>query len=149
VGDFASVRNLTLNRNVGLIAVPPGTYGHFSVNAGSGFILGSADAIEPAVYNLQGLTVNGGAHIEIVGPVTLVIDGGLSVNSNVTFSNHAPESLTLKLAAGGLSVNGSVVLPATVIAPHGTVTLNGYAKLRGTVSADRLIVNGNAALLSP
>lgn len=148
-GDFQSLRNLTLNSKVGLIAVPPGTYGHFSANAGSGFTLGSADSVEPAVYNLQSLTLNGGARVEIEGPVIVVIDGGLSVNSNVTFSNHAPEWLTLKLASGGLSVNGSVVLPATVVAPRGTVTVNGTAKLRGTVSADRLIVNGNAALLSP
>jgi hypothetical protein len=67
----------------------------------------------------------------------------------VTFSNHAPEWLTLQLATGGLSVNGSVVLPATVLAPQGTVVLSGTAKLRGSVSADRLIVNGDAALLSP
>jgi rhamnogalacturonan endolyase len=149
VGDFETVRNLTLNSNVGLVAVPPGTYGHFSVNGGSGLILGSVDAVEPSVYNLQGLTLNGGARIEISGPVILVIDGGLSVNSNVTFSNHAPAWLRLQLASGGLSVNGNVVLPATVLAPRGTVTLNGNAKLRGTISADRLIVNGNAALLSP
>jgi O-glycosyl hydrolase len=149
VGDFETVRNLTLNSNVGLVAVPPGTYGHFSVNGGSGLILGSVDAVEPSVYNLQGLTLNGGARIEISGPVILVIDGGLSVNSNVTFSNHAPAWLRLQLASGGLSVNGNVVLPATVLAPRGTVTLNGNAKLRGTISADRLIVNGNATLLSP
>jgi len=149
VGDFQSVRNLTLNSNVGLVAVPSGTYGHFSANAGSGFVLGSADAIEPAIYNLQGLTLNGGAHVEIAGPVIVLIDGGLSVNSNVTFSNHAPQWLTLKLASGGLSINGSVVLPATVLAPRGTVVVSGTAQLRGIVSADRLIVNGNAALLSP
>lgn len=149
VGDFLSVRNLTINSNVGRVSIPPGTYGHFSANAGSGFILGSADATEPSVYNLQGLTLNGGAHVEIGGPVILVLDGGLSVNSNVTFSNHAPAWLTLKLATGGLSINGSVVLPADVLAPRGTVVLSGTARLRGTVSADRLIVNGNAALLSP
>lgn len=149
VGDFGSVRNLTLNSNVGPIAIPPGTYGHFAANAGSGFVLGVAGDVEPAVYNLQGLTLNAGAHLEVAGPVILVLDDGLSINSNVTFSDHAPAWLTLKLAAGGLSVNGSVVLPADVIAPRGTVTLNGNANLRGTVSADRLIVNGNAALLSP
>ena len=148
IGDFATVRNLTLNSNVGLVAVPPGTYGSFSANGGSGFVLGVAGA-GPSVYHLQNLTLNGGSRIEVVGPVILVLNRGLSINSNVTFSNHAVEWLTLELASGGLSVNGSVLLPATVIAPSGTVTLNGNATLRGKVKADRLIVNGNATLENP
>ena len=43
----------------------------------------------------------------------LVLNRGLSINSNVTFSNHASEWLTLEFASGGLSVNGDVLLPAT------------------------------------
>jgi O-glycosyl hydrolase len=155
-GDFATVRNLTLKSNVGLVRVPPGTYGSFSANDGSGFILGKAGGeaggeagAGPAIYNLQNLTLNGGSRIEVIGPVILVLNRGLSVNSNVTFSNHTAAWLTLKFASGGLAVNGTVLLPATVIAPSGTVNLNGNATLRGTVKADRLIVNGNATLENP
>jgi hypothetical protein len=148
-GDFATLRNLTLNSNVGLIAVPPGTYGSFAANSGSGFVLGVAGAIEPAIYNLQNLTLNGGSRIEIAGPVIFTLAGGLSVNSGVTFSEHAVEWFTLQLASGGLSLNGAVVLPAKVIAPSGTVTLNGKSTLYGTVKADRLIVNRDALLEKP
>jgi len=148
-GDFATLRNLTLNSNVGLIAVPPGTYGSFAANGGSGFILGVAGSTVPSVYNLQNLTLNGGSRLEIVGPIILKLNGGLSVNSNVTFSGHAVEWLSLELASGGLSLNGAVSLAANVIAPSGTVTLNGSATLRGTVKADRFIVNGNALLRNP
>jgi rhamnogalacturonan endolyase len=147
-GDFATVRNLTLNRNVGLVAVPPGTYGSFSANGGSGFILGVVGA-GPSIYNLQNLTLSGDSRIEVVGPVILVLNRGLSINGNVVFSNHAVEWLTLEFASGGLAVNGNVLLPATVIAPSGTVTLSGNATLRGVVKADRLIVNGNATLENP
>jgi glucuronoarabinoxylan endo-1,4-beta-xylanase len=148
-GDFATVRNLTLKSKVGFLRVPPGTYGSFSANDGSGFILGKEAGGEPSIYNLQNLTLNGGSRIEVIGPVILVLNRGLSVNSNVTFSHHAAEWLTLKLASGGLTVNGNVLLPATVIAPSGTVTLNGNATLRGAVKVDRLIVNGNAMLENP
>jgi O-glycosyl hydrolase/cytoskeletal protein CcmA (bactofilin family) len=147
-GDFATVRNLTLKSDVGLVSVPPGAYGSFSANSGSGFILGEAGA-GPSIYNLQNLTLNGGSRIEVIGPVILVLNRGLSVNSSVTFSDHPAEWLTLKIASGGLTVNGDVSLPATVIAPSGAVTLNGNATLRGVVKADRLIVNGNATLENP
>jgi O-glycosyl hydrolase len=147
-GDFTTLRNLTLKSDVGLVRVPPGTYGSFSANSGSGFILGEPGG-EPSIYNLQNLTLNGGSHIEVIGPVILVLNRGLSVNSNVMFSDHAAEWLTLKFASGGLAVNGNVQLPAMVIAPSGTVTLNGNSTLRGAIKADRLIVNGNATLENP
>src|SRR4029077_3467054 len=60
-GDFTTLRNLTLNSNVGPITVPPGTYGTFTANGGSSFIFGIATSNQPTVYNLQGLTLNGGA----------------------------------------------------------------------------------------
>jgi O-glycosyl hydrolase len=149
-GDFATVRNLTLKSDVGLVSVPHGAYGSFSANDGSGFILGEVGGgAEPSIYNLQNLTLNGGSRIEIIGPVILVLNRGLSLNSNVTFSSHAPEWLTMKFASGGLSVNGDVLLPATVITPNGTVNLNGNATLRGLVKADRLIVNSGATLGNP
>jgi len=145
-GDFATLRNLTLDSNAGLVSVPPGTYGSFSANAGSGFVLGRTGASEPSIYNLQNLTLNGGSRIVVASPVIVVLDGGLSINSNVTFSSHAVSWLTLKLASGGLTVNNNVVLPATVIAPSGTVTLNGSARLQGAIASDRLIVNRAAVL---
>jgi O-glycosyl hydrolase len=148
-GDFATVLNLTLDSKVGLIAVPPGTYGNFTANSGSGFALGVAGTIEPAAYNLQNLTLNSGARLEIVGPVVLTLNGSLSVNSGVAFSNHAAEWLALRLASGHLTLNGAVELPAHVVAPSGTVTLNGKSALRGTIKADRLIVNSDALLETP
>lgn len=43
-GDWSTLRNLTLNGNVGQFAVPAGTYGDFTANGGSGFTLGVAGA---------------------------------------------------------------------------------------------------------
>ena len=52
-GDFATIRNLTLNGHAGQVAVPAGAYGAFIANGNSGFVLGVAGATEPAVYNLR------------------------------------------------------------------------------------------------
>ncbi len=41
-GDFSTLRNLTLNSNVGPVVVPPGTYGNFISNGNSRLILGVA-----------------------------------------------------------------------------------------------------------
>ena len=82
-------------------------------------------------------------------PVILTLNNGLSINSNVAFSSHPVARLALQLASDGLTLNGADTLDANVVAPGGTVTLNGNATLRGTVKADRLIVNGNALLENP
>lgn len=148
VDDFTTVANLTLNSNAGMVAVPPGTYGSFSVNGGSGLVLGSPSGPQPAVYNLQNLTLNGGSQIQITGRVVLVLNRGLSVNSGVTFSDHPADWFVLEFASGGLALNGDDVLSARVVAPNGTVTLSGNSTLLGTVKADRLIVNANAKLMT-
>ena len=49
----------------GTVAVPPGTYGVFTGNGSSVLMLGVAGAIEPAIYNLQGLTLNSSARIRL------------------------------------------------------------------------------------
>lgn len=144
-GDFATLRNLTLNSNVGAIAVPPGTYGNFSANSRSGFVLGVAGATQPSVYHFQNLTLNSNATFEIVGPVIVVLNGGFSTNTDMG-SVENPGWLELRIAGGGLTLASQVTVHALVTAPAGTITLNGNATLRGRVAADRLTINGNALL---
>ena len=57
-----------------------------------------------------------------------------------------PEWLELRIAGGGLSLASNVTVHAIVVAPAGTITLNGNATLVGRIMADRLIINGNALL---
>ena len=144
-GNFATLRNLTLNSGAGHIAVPPGAYGNFTANSGS-FILGTEGATEPAVYSLQNLTINGSASLQIAGPVILTLANGLTFNAAAGNSTH-PEWFTLQVYSGGVTLNGNATLYGAIIAPNGTVTLN--AALHGTVSSDRLTLNGNALLDEP
>jgi hypothetical protein len=134
-----------LNSNVGQVAIPPGTYGDFTANGGSGFILGVVGGSEPAIYNLQALTVNSGARLEIVGPVILTLASGVSFNASAGDAAH-PEWLTLRLAAGGVTLNSSVTLDALVLVPAGTITVNGNARLIGRVECDRLVINSSGVL---
>lgn len=147
VGDFATIRNLTLNGNVGTVAVPAGAYGNLTANGG-GFILGTAGATEPAVYDLQRLSLNGRATLQLAGPVVLKLANGVTLNGPVG-STANPEWLELEIFSGGLILNGNATLNGIVAAPNGTVIVNGNATLRGRVSADRLTLNGNGALQEP
>ena len=60
-------------------------------------------------------------------------------------SNQAPW-LVLKIAGGGLTLNGSCELWGQVMAPQGHVVINGNSRLTGTVHCDWLTVNGGGVL---
>ena len=145
IGDFATLRNLTLNNTAGQRAILPGTYGSFTANSGSGFIIGVAGGTQPTVYNLSSLTLNSSSQLQLVGPVVLTISAGLTFNaSSMTSSN--PDWLQLRVASGGVTLNSNSVLYGSVIAPSGTITINGNARLTGNITADRLIINSNGIL---
>lgn len=152
IGDFGTLRNLTLTAGAGMRTIPPGTYGSFTLNGNGGIVLGVAGAAEPAVYNFQSLTVNtlpgGTAQIQVVGPVIVTLAGSTILNGSTGSAAH-PEWLTLQLANGGVTISGNATLHGRVLAPRGTITLNGNAILDGTVVADRLTLNGNSLLSDP
>jgi DNA/RNA endonuclease G (NUC1) len=143
-GSFSTIRNLTLNSGVGQVVVPPGTYGNFSANANSGFTLGVPGATTPAVYNLQQLVVNGGARIDIVGPVVITIASGVNFSGTVGTQAH-PEWLTLAIYSGGVTLNGISVY-GYVVVPAGAVNINGNSALHGGMNADSLTVNSSGLL---
>jgi PKD repeat protein len=145
VGSFSTVRDLTLNGHVAPVTVPAGTYGSFIANNGNSFVLGVAGATTPAVYNFQSLTLNSGSRITIVGPVVITLRNGLGLSGSIGDPAH-PEWLTLGIASGGLELNSGVSVAGYVIAPSGSVIIDGNSQLLGGVAADRLILNSGALL---
>ncbi len=140
IGDAATLRDLTLNGDVGQFLIPPGTYGNFIANGGSGLTLGIAGAINPSVYNLQNLTLNGQSRIDLAGPVILTVANGFTGNGLVGSTNH-PAWLQLQIASGGFTLNGGCTVHGSVTAPAGTVIINGNSLLVGMVQCDRLTLN--------
>jgi hypothetical protein len=145
-GDFATLRNLTLNASAGIRAVPAGAYGDFTANGNNGFVLGVAGATEASVYQLQHLALNGHAALRVVGPVVIRLAGGLTINGSEIGASDHPDWLVLQLAQGGVTLNRGSTLYGEVVAPAGTVTINGNATLNGRISADRLTLDGHALL---
>jgi hypothetical protein len=130
---------------VGLVSIPPGTYGHFTANGTSGFELGTAGSTQPALYNLQNLTLNGAAQVVVAGPVILVLANGLNVNGTVGASGQ-PAWLQLMIASGGVTLNGGSTLAALVTAPTGAVTINGNSQLIGALRCNQITINGSGLL---
>ncbi len=150
-GDFATLRNLTLNSNVGNVAVPASVYGDFTANGGSGFTLGVSGATTASVYTFQHLTLNSNAQINIIGPVVITVANSVAINGSVAGNSTHPEWLTFKIYNGGITLNGSTVLYGYVVAPGGTTTINSQTQLVGGLVADRLTVNsgGTLRLIAP
>ncbi|MGE3404662.1 MAG: YDG domain-containing protein [Vicinamibacterales bacterium] len=144
-GSFATIRNLTLNGNVGNVAVPPGTYGTFTANARSSFTVGIPGATEPAIYNFQALTLNGQSGLKVVGPVVITVKTQVNFNAYAGTSAH-PEWLTLRIATGGIHLNGQADFWGYVEAPNGPVIINGQTTFTGGLKADTLTINGNGKL---
>jgi len=80
-----------------------------------------------------------------VGPVVINLASGLATNGTIGSASH-PQWLALNFASGGLTVNGGASVHGAVLAPTGTVMVNG--NVNGSVAADRLILNGGAVLVA-
>lgn len=143
IGSFGTLRNLTLNSNIGQVAIPAGTYGDFTANSGSGFTLGVLGSTEAVVYAFQRLTLASNSAIKVVGPVVITVANGLAVNGTLGTSNN-PDWLRLQVYGGDLTVNSGAGVYGNVVVPSGTVTLNG--PLTGGVTADRLTINSSGVL---
>lgn len=146
-GDFATLKNLTLNGNTGAVVIPPGTYGDFTANGSSSFTLGVAGTTVPVSYNFQNLTLNGSSRVDVVGPVAITLANGVTANGDLGNSAQ-PAWLTLNFASGGLTLNENAAVYGyvTALSATGTVTLNGNSQLLGGLVADRLTLNGNGLL---
>lgn len=147
IGDFATVRNLTLNSGAGSREIPPGTYGSVTANSGSTLVLGQAGTMVRTVYHFQRLALNSGSALKLLGPVEIVLAGAVSLNAPMGEPLH-PEWLECRIAAGGLTLNSSARFDGYVTAPHGAVVLNSQAVLTGGVQSDRLTLNRGSRLIA-
>jgi hypothetical protein len=77
--------------------------------------------------------------------VTLVLANGMGWNSGAA-SSASPAWLTVNVAAGSVTLNSNATFYGTLRAPASAVTLNSNARLYGAVIADRLALNGGAAV---
>lgn len=147
ITNWSAVKNVTLNGNAGNHVVPPGSYGNFISNgSNSGFTLGVAGSTAPTVYEFQNLTLNGQTKIELLGPVVITVRNGFASNGTIGKPSD-PSWLTLNVYSGGFTLNSGNGFYGCVVAPNGTVIINGNTIFVGGITSDRLTVNGGANLI--
>ncbi|MDB6168350.1 MAG: hypothetical protein JWM88_1214 [Verrucomicrobia bacterium] len=147
VGDFTTVRDLTLGGNSGIMSVPEGAYGALAANSG-GFVLGQAGAAAPSVYSFQSMDLGGNSVLHVAGPVIIRVAGSVNLNGALGNAAH-PEWLTLEVSGSEVTLNGNAALDGSVVAPAAAITVNGKSVIRGDVSCDRLVIGANSALEMP
>ncbi|WP_309386122.1 Ig-like domain-containing protein, partial [Cerasicoccus frondis] len=145
-GDFTTLLNLTIQNQVGTVAVPPGAYGNFTINANNGLELGVAGATEPVVYHFQRLNLNGTGRINAVGPVEIRVANSWYPNGQIGNQDH-PEWLELHLPTGSFTLNSGSRLDGLVIAPNGRVTVNGNTTLQGGSSSKYFTLNSGGVVI--
>lgn len=145
-GDFSTLRDLSLSGNAGAVIVPPGTYGKFAASSRTAFVFGVANATEPSIYNLEELNLSGSSELRLAGPVILNVKTKVTLVGSTLGAAEDPKRMSLRIAGEGLSLSGGAVLYGIVRAPEGLVSITGKSRLRGTVSCDRLQIDGNGVL---
>jgi RHS repeat-associated protein len=146
IGNPATLRHLTISGKADTVVVPPGTYGSFSAIGHTAFVFGVEGATAPSVYNLEELSLGGGSELRVVGPIKLTVKGNVTMVGSSLGAPEDPERLLLQVAQGTVSVGGNAVLYAIVRNPQGLVTIPGTGRIRGTVTCDRLLIDGNGVL---
>ncbi|KAF0092987.1 MAG: repeat-containing protein [Puniceicoccaceae bacterium 5H] len=144
IGDFATLRDLTLNSNAGFYALPHGTYGSMTLNSGSGLQLGTEGATEPEVYEFQRLTLNSQSRFEVQGPVVVRVQEPLSVNANLLGNPQHPEWLRLE-AQGSVTLNSGSRNYAIFVVPNGQLTINSQENA-GNLAVNRLTINSGGRI---
>jgi RHS repeat-associated protein len=140
-GDFATIRDLTLNSNYGSLSVPPGNYNNLTANSGTSFIFGIEG--QNTTYNIQGLALNSNSQVQILGTVELNLNSVFNLGSPSTIGSAAsPISLILNIANGGLNLNSNTNIYGAVRLPQGTANINSGSVIQGQLICDRFNLNG-------
>jgi hypothetical protein len=141
VSSFSNIRDITLNSNYGQLIVPEGTYGNFTANTNAGFTFG-VDG-ENTTYNLQSLTLNSSAQLQVRGNVTINVANIFNLGTPSTLGDiNNPIGLTLNVSGNNLNLNTNVKIYGVVQAPQANVNVNTGALLKGLLVCDRLNLNG-------
>ena len=146
IGDPATLRHLSISGKAGAVVVPPGTYGRFSASGHTAFVLGVEGTTVPTVYNLEELLLLGGSELRVVGPIKLTVKTNVTLVGSSLGAPDDPTRLLLQVAQGTVSVSGNAVLYGIIRNPQGMVSIPGNGRIRGTVTCDRLLIDGNGIL---
>jgi len=143
IGNWQTVRDLSVSRSGLTVNVPPGNYGTFTVNGNSRLNFTGGTYNFANTFNLDG-----SASIQATGFVVINVAKSLTVTSGalVAGSYTSPGDVRLNVLGTSVNVNGSSQICGLLRGDNATVTVSGTAQVRGQVIADSLILNGGKVI---
>jgi hypothetical protein len=128
---------------------PVGLSGQFSYNAATGDLTLSGQktaTLAAGTYCFRNVALSGGSSLNVSGPVTIVLNGVLSVagGSHLNAAGQIPGNLRISSSfagVNGVSLGGSTV-HAGIFAPRTNVVATGGAQLYGAVLGKTLNTSG-------
>jgi RHS repeat-associated protein len=144
IGDWATLKELHVNKSGETIMVPAGNYGSFSVTGNSRL------NFTGGVYNFSdGFAFASNASIKVTGVTTINIGSSATIsNTGVLIGeNTLPGDIKINVLGPTLSISGNATIKALVRVPNGTATVTGSSQVRGQVIADKLEIVSNANVI--
>ena len=139
IGDPATLRSLSISGSAGIISVPPGTYGTFTVAGRNVLVFGVQNSPVPTIYNLEELTLSGSSELRLAGSIVLNVKNRVTITGSTLGAADNPRHLLLKIATGLTDSNDALKVSGMRSLWHctstaGTITIEGSGRVRGTVS---------------
>jgi hypothetical protein len=132
------------------MTLPPGAYGNITLQGT--ITMAGGTVAKPAVYNINSMSLNGGAKLEIDGPVVINLAGiGPGADpvldmAGGSFENNTyiPSDFTINYGGTGvMKINGGSNAYIAINAPNAAITLkSNKAKVYGQVIGKTIDVNG-------
>jgi len=122
------------------VSLAAGSYGNVTIK-GTVTLAGGSDINHPAVYTINSLNFNGGATLNITGPVVINLAGQPSVSpvldmTGGTFSNstYLPSDFVINYGgSGSMTITGGTNAFAVVNAPNSAITMKGGSNFYGQI----------------
>ena len=135
------------------LTLPAGSYGNVTIK-GTVTLTGGTDINHPAVYTINSLTLNGGATLNITGPVVINLAGQNLASSSTpvldmnggSFSNTSNLASDFVVNYGGsnpMTIIGGNNAFAVINAPNSDLTFKGNSNFYGQAIGKTVDVQGN------
>ncbi len=135
------------------LTLPAGSYGNVTIK-GTVTLTGGTDINHPAVYTINSLTLNGGATLNITGPVVINLAGQNLASSSTpvldmnggSFSNTSNLASDFVVNYGGsnpMTIIGGNSAFAVINAPNSDLTFKGNSNFYGQAIGKTVDVQGN------
>lgn len=155
-GDMATAATTNDNSTIGIDECNNGPYGDpadpWNVTVDGGcreLILGNPDGVTPSTYYFDSISIAGnGPAINVVGPTTIYIDGGIADfgGGGIVNVSEDPTDLVIYTTGPEVRFRGDSDFYGAVVAPNADIILEGTTNFYGALLGQTVDIRGNSGI---